>query len=281
MFKLKRWASDERIAYIELDGVIVESKTVSGESAVIDLLGKVEKEKLKALVLRINSPGGTVGASQEIYAALRRLSEKQGIKIVASMGDVAASGGVYVAMGADYIFAQPGTVTGSIGVIIKSGNVGKLLDKIGIGSNTVKSGRYKDILSMEKPLSDEERTLLQTTTDDTHTQFIEVVARRRGLSLDAVQAFADGRIFTGRQALQYQLVDELGGMREALEKARELAGLPMKGLPQVYKLKRKKTFMQKILNRSLLGNLGPVSSLFQETLAPGIPLWLMTTYSEI
>lgn len=240
---------DRRVAYLELDGILTEGKIASSDSPVLELLNKVEQQRIKALVVRINSPGGTVGASQELFGELRRLAQKHQVKVVVTMGDVAASGGVYVAMAADYIVAHPGTVTGSIGVMIKSGNVHKLLHKLGIATSTIKSGQYKDILGMDKPLTDEERALLQATTDDTHEQFIQAVVQQRRLPLDQVKTFADGRIFTGRQALALGLVDELGGLHQAIEKARELAGLEMTGLPKLIKVKRKKSFWQRLLTR--------------------------------
>lgn len=268
-----RWfEKDRRVAFLELDGILTEGKIVSSDSPVLELLNKVEQQKIKALVVRINSPGGTVGASQELFGELRRLAQKHQVKVVASMGDVAASGGVYVAMAADYIVAQPGTVTGSIGVLIKSGNVHKLMHKLGIATHTIKSGQYKDILGMDKPLTEEERALLQTTTDDTHEQFIQAVAEQRRLPVAQVKTFADGRIFTGRQALALGLVDELGGLQRAIEKARELAGLDMTGPAKLLKVKRKKSFWQRLLTRQ--SGTGLLDAWDSNLAFCNLPMWL-------
>lgn len=175
---------------------------------------QVEEREFPALLVRIDSPGGTVGDSQEIHAALLRLRES-GCHVVASFGNISASGGVYVGVAAEKIVANPGTITGSIGVILRGNNLSKLLEKIGIKFETVKSGLYKDILSPDRALSKEERELLQSLIDSSYGQFVEAVAKGRGLSEEVVRGFADGRVFTGTQARELGLVDELGDENHA------------------------------------------------------------------
>lgn len=278
--KRRQLFKDTRIAYLELDGIIAEHKSVSSAPHFLEQLEEVEKQEFKALVLRINSPGGTVGLSQEIYDKLVHLRKKQNLIVVASLGDVAASGGVYVAMAADEIVAHGGTVTGSIGVIIKSGNIRELLDKIGIHSDVVKSGRFKDILSNDRPMTDEERALIQETIDDTYAQFVEVVAVGRGLSIEAVKEFADGRIFSGQQALKYGLINAVGGKDAAVERARKLAGFPMEGPPQIIMLEKKKPLLRRLLEAEMRHGSGAVFQKLDHALAfqqrlSGVPLWLM------
>merc|ERR1712159_663498 len=157
-----------------------------------------EEREIPALLLRIDSPGGTVGDSQEIHQALLRLREK-GCHVVASFGNISASGGVYIGVGADKIVANAGTITGSIGVILRGNNLSKLLEKVGIKFETVKSGIYKDILSPDRPLSSEERALLQSLIDSSYEQFVSAVATGRNLTTEVVKSFADGRVFTGEQ----------------------------------------------------------------------------------
>lgn len=278
---------DRRVALLSLEGVLTEGKVLGVSPSLTELLREVVEKDIKALVVRINSPGGTVSASQEIYTALRQLSEEKGVKVVASMGDVAASGGVYTAMAADYIFAQPGTVTGSIGVIIRSGNVRGLLEKVGVSSEVVKSGPYKDILSPERPMTEAERALLQETIDDTYGQFVSLVAARRNQPEAQVKAYADGRIFSGQQALKLGLVDGVGGLEAAITKARELAGLSMKGFPRIEKLEKKKSWVQKLLQSGFRGSamtgasgFGFLGLLEQELQLQGMPLWLMPTWGR-
>ncbi|KRO91320.1 MAG: protease, partial [cyanobacterium BACL30 MAG-120619-bin27] len=169
-------------------------------SRVLKALRQVEQRECPALLLRIDSPGGTVGDSQEIYSALLRLREK-GCKVVASFGNISASGGVYIGVAAEKIVANPGTITGSIGVILRGNNLSKLLERLGVSFETVKSGLYKDILSPDRALSEGERKLLQSLIDSSYHQFVEAVATGRGLDQETVRGFADGRVFSGAQAL--------------------------------------------------------------------------------
>ncbi|MEN9220344.1 MAG: signal peptide peptidase SppA, partial [Thermostichales cyanobacterium GMQP_bins_62] len=218
-----------------------------------------------ALLLRIDSPGGTVGDSQEIYAALQRL--RDAIPVVASFGNIAASGGVYIGVGARHIVANPGTITGSIGVILRGNNLERLLEKVGVSFKVVKSGPYKDILAFDRELRADEERILQELIDTTYQQFIQTVAKARRLSLDTVRSFADGRIFSGEQALTLGVVDRLGSEEDARRWLIELAGLHPQA--QVVEFGRP---------RLRLGRLLPATHLLDQlefTLqTQGIPLWL-------
>ena len=208
-----------KIAKIEITGLIAANT----RKQVLKALKQVEEEKYPALLLRIDSPGGTVGDSQEIYSALKRLGEK--IKIVASFGNISASGGVYIGMGAAHIMANPGTITGSVGVILRGNNLERLLDKVGVSFKVIKSGPYKDILSFDRQLTKPEQEILQALIDTSYQQFVETIATARNLEVNTVKQFADGRIFTGQQALNLGLVDRLGTEEEARRWTAELVGL--------------------------------------------------------
>ncbi len=208
----------DKIGVVEIQGVITTPDKV------LEAFKQFRKnDNVKAVVLRIDSPGGAVGASQEIYQEAKRLDKVK--PVVASLGNTAASGGYYSAVGARYIVSNPGTVTGSIGVIMKLPNVQKLLEKLGIKTTVIKSGKLKDLASITRDLTPEERAVLESVMDDIHKQFIQAVASSRKLSVDKVTALADGRIFSGRQAKELRLVDELGNFSVALEKAAKLAGI--------------------------------------------------------
>jgi len=218
------------VGYVDIVGVITSSRRY------VSFINELEKDpRIKAVILRIDSPGGGVAASQEIYDAIKRLREK-GKPVVASMGAVAASGGYYIACAADKIVAEPGSVTGSIGVIIEMAGVEELLNKIGIRVEVIKSGKHKDIGSPFRPMTDEERKLLKGVVMDIYDQFVEAVSESRHLPIDSVKALADGRLFSGRQALKLGLVDTLGGEKVAVEIAKQMAGI--KGEAKLLKLKR-------------------------------------------
>ncbi|PKM82292.1 MAG: signal peptide peptidase SppA, partial [Firmicutes bacterium HGW-Firmicutes-13] len=169
-------------------------------------------------------PGGSAAASQEINSEIKKLRE-EGKVVVVSMADVAASGGYYIAAAADKILANPGTTTGSIGVIMQVTNLEELYEKIGMEIETIKSGEQKDIGNPARPMTEEERSILQSISNDIYDQFVDAVAEGRNLSRERVLELADGRIFTGRQAFELDLIDELGDLYDAVEKAAELAGL--------------------------------------------------------
>ena len=213
-----------QIGVVEVEGVIVDSKKI-----IEQLTAFHENSAIKAIVLRIDSPGGGVGPSQEIHDEVKRIDADK--PIVVSMGSVAASGGYYIAAPARRIFANPGTITGSIGVIMEFTNFQELLEKIGLHNQVVKSGKHKDIGSPVRPMTDEDRAILQALIDDVHSQFIDSVAAGRHLDPQKVRVLADGRIFTGRQARELGLVDELGSLEAAVRRAGELGGID--GKPEV------------------------------------------------
>ncbi|MDC8450107.1 MAG: signal peptide peptidase SppA [Nitrospira sp.] len=225
-------STDDRIALIRVEGVILDSQTTIEE-----LKRFSENPSVKAIVIRIDSPGGGVVPSQEIYDAVKRIRSKNNKAVIASMGSVAASGGYYIAAATDRIVANPGTLTGSIGVIMETANVEGLLHKIGVEGVIIKSGKYKDVGSPLRKMSADERGLLQAVMDDVHKQFIEAVAEGRSLELRSAQALADGRIFTGRQAKEAKLVDELGDLEDAIQLAAEVVGI--EGEPKVVEPRRR------------------------------------------
>jgi protease IV len=207
-----------KIGIVEVKGVINESDDVVDA---IKTFGK--SPSVKAVVVRIESPGGGVAPSQEIYQAIRELRKEK--PVIASMGGVAASGGYYIASACDTIVANPGTLTGSIGVIMELGNAEGLLQKLGVQPEIIKAGAYKDMGSLVRPMTEAERGLFQEMIDSVHTQFITAVAAGRGMNKDQVRGLADGRIFSGEQAKVAGLVDELGGFEDAIALAQSKAGL--------------------------------------------------------
>ncbi|MBP2644582.1 MAG: signal peptide peptidase SppA, type [Firmicutes bacterium] len=230
-------AAGNRIAVIYVDGVIAGGHSQSlfgnkeGTDEVIHQLHQARDDKaVKAVVLRINSPGGSAPASQEVGAEIIKLRQS-GKVVIASMGDVAASGGYWIAAVTDKIYASPATMTGSIGVYIPYANWQELYQKIGIRQEKIKSGPHKDILSPDRPMTPEERAILQAMVDDLYNQFVAVVAEGRHMDVEKVKELADGRIFTGSQAKTAGLVDELGTMYDAIDGAAELAGI--KGKPVI------------------------------------------------
>jgi protease-4 len=236
----------KQIARIEITGAIGSAT----RKRVLDALKTVEEKRFPALLLRIDSPGGTVGDSQEIYSALKRLREK--VKIVASFGNISASGGVYIGMGAEHIMANPGTITGSIGVILRGNNLERLLDKIGVSFQVIKSGPYKDILAFNRELTEPETHILQELIDTSYQQFVQTVAEARSLAVEAVKSFADGRIFTGQQALELGVVDRLGTEEDARRWAAQLVDLdPDK--TKYYTLEERKPFLTRLLKQSSSG----------------------------
>lgn len=183
-----------------------------------------DEDRIKAVVLRIDSPGGAVAPTQELHRELLRLKEKK--PIVASMGTVAASGGYYLSCATDWIICNPGTITGSIGVIMEFTNLQELLRKVGVGSRTIKSGKFKDTGNPTREMTTEEERLMTDMVMDTYEQFVEAVLEGRSLNEEQIRPYFDGRVLTGRQALELGLVDELGNINDALAKAAGMAGLP-------------------------------------------------------
>lgn len=214
----------EKVALVRIEGPIIDSKNTIDE-----IKDYTKDSSIKAIILRIDSPGGAVAPSQEIYEEVRKAATKK--PIVVSMGSVAASGGYYIASPATRIIANPGTLTGSIGVIMEIPNIEGLMNKVGIKTEVIKSGRHKDIASVFRGRSKEEREILQAVLNDVHEQFITAVAEGRKMLPDDVRKVADGRIFTGKQALKIGLVDELGNLEDAIKVAARLAGI--KGEPKI------------------------------------------------
>lgn len=265
----------KQIARLEVTGPIATAT----RERVLKALKTIEERQFPALLLRIDSPGGTVVDSQEIYSALKQLQSK--IKIVASFGNISASGGVYISMGAQHIMANPGTITGSIGVILRGNNLERLLEKLGVSFKVIKSGPYKDILSFDRQLTEPEQQILQDLIDTSYSQFVKTVAEGRNLSEESVRTFADGRIFTGEQALNLGIVDRLGSEEDARRWAAELVGLDPEKATCVT-LGDQKSLLQRVnaANRtSALGTLNPVLAATQDWLSfelttSGLPLWL-------
>ena len=229
-----------KMALVKVDGIISES-----EDVIMQIRHHLENPTVRAFVIRINSPGGGVAASQEIYEVIKKVRQDYGKPVVASLASVGASGGYYIAAAADKIVANPGTITGSIGVIIQIPNISELLDKVGIRSVVIKSGPYKDIASATRELSPGERELLQRLIDDIHDQFIQAVVDGRGLPREEVELVADGRVLTGRQALDLGLVDQLGNLQDAIEAAADMGDIPRDS--QIVKLERREFSLLRLL----------------------------------
>lgn len=224
----------EKIAVVRIEGPIIDSK-----NAIEEIKDYAKDQSVKAIVLRVDSPGGAVAPSQEIYEEVRKAVLKK--KVVVSMGSVAASGGYYISSPATRIIANPGTLTGSIGVIMEIPNLEGLMNKVGVKTEVIKSGRHKDMASAFRGIGKEERVILQDVLDDVHDQFIKAVAEGRKMLPDDVKKLADGRIFTGRKALEAGLIDELGNLEDAIKAAAKMAGI--KGEPDVVSRKERFSVM--------------------------------------
>ncbi len=229
----KKMPLTEKVALVRIEGPIFDSK-----NPVAEIKEYLKDPSVKAIVLRVDSPGGAVAPSQEIHEEIKKATAKK--KVIVSMGSVAASGGYYVSAPAHRIIANPGTLTGSIGVIMEIPNIEGLMSKIGLKTEVVKSGRHKDLASIFRKLGDEEKLILQGVLDDVHDQFIKTVSEGRKMPLEDVKKIADGRIFTGRQALEIGLVDELGNLEDAIAAAGKLVGI--KGEPEVVSKKEHFSF---------------------------------------
>lgn len=237
------FSSTGKVGVIKISGIISQSQEIVEQ---LNAFGK--DDAIKAVVIRIDSPGGGVAASQEIYAAVKNLKKTK--KVVASLGAVAASGGYMIACAADKIVANPGTVTGSISVIMHFANVEELLKKIGLKSSVIKSGKYKDMGSPTREMNSEEKEILQSLVDDIYEQFKDVVTNDRKISREEVKLIADGRVFTGRQAHHLKLIDFLGDSADAVKLAGKMASLD--GTPEVvYHKKKDITFWDFIFQSSI------------------------------
>ena len=227
----------QKVAVVDITGIITKSdETIKLIHAYRD------DSSIKAIVLRINSPGGSVAPVQEIYSELQKIDKP----IVASMGGTAASGGYYVACAADTIMANPGTLTGSIGVIMQFTRLKGLYDKIGLEHQVIKSGEFKDTGSPFRELTEKEQAVLQATVDDVYNQFVDTIfeARKSLLSRSEILELADGRIFSGQQALNSKLLDQLGNLPEAIEVAGKLANID--GKPKVVRKEKKKSLLEQL-----------------------------------
>jgi protease IV len=239
--RAKRFSFGGNIAVVEIKGVITQS------SPIIDEIRQYEEDDgVKAIILRIDSPGGGVGASQEVYQEVLRAKKKK--KVITSMGGVAASGGYYIACASDLIVANPGTITGSIGVIMQFTNLEDLLKKIGVKGFVVKAGENKDIGSPFREMTPEEKRLMQGVLDNVHQQFIQAVVEGRRLDRAKVVPIADGRILTGEQAKEVGLVDRMGNLQDAIDAAAKMAGIT--GKPGVVYPKKKRSLWEFFLEET-------------------------------
>jgi protease-4 len=233
----------ECVGVVEVKGLIADSKETIKQLHIFR-----DNDKVKAIVLRIDSPGGVVGPTQEIYEEVGKLTSKK--KVVVSMGSVAASGGYYIAAPANMIFANPGTLTGSIGVIMELSNIEGLLGKIGLKSYVLKSGKFKDTGSPVRKMTKEDKEVLQSVIDSMYGQFVKAVATGRKLPVEQVRKLADGRVYSGEQALRLKLVDRLGNLQDAVDEAAKLAGI--KGEPEVvYPPEKKKSLLNLLVEESV------------------------------
>ncbi len=233
----------EKVGIIEIKGVIADSKNI-----IHNLKRFREDDSIKAIVLRIDSPGGGVGPSQEIFREVRKTVGLK--KVIASMGAVAASGGYYIAAGTDGIVANPGTVTGSIGVIMGFTNFEELFRKIGLVPVVVKSVEYKDIGSPVRGMTEDERKILQNLSTNIHRQFVMAISEGRKMKLSKVESIADGRIFSGEQARDLGLVDRLGNLEDAIEWAGRMAGIKGK-ISSVYAPEKRTPLLKYLLESSI------------------------------
>ena len=225
-----RFAFGDKIAIVEIKGVITQSSGIIEELQLY-----LEDEGVKAIILRIDSPGGGVGPAQEIHREILKIKSKK--KVVTSMGSVAASGGYYIACASDLIVANPGTITGSIGVVMQFSNFEELLKKIGIKGVVLKSGEHKDMGSPFREMTTEEKRIMQEVLDNVHQQFIQAVAEGRKLDHSKVVQIADGRILTGEQAKNFSLVDKMGNLQDTIDITAKMVGI--EGKPNVLYPKKK------------------------------------------
>ena len=242
MGKPGRFAFGDKIAIVEIRGVITQS------SGIIEEIHQyLEDEGVKAIILRIDSPGGGVGPSQEIHREILKIKSKK--KVVTSMGSVAASGGYYIACASDLIVANPGTITGSIGVLMEFTNIEELFKKIGIKGVVVKSGEHKDMGSPFREMTPEEKRIIQGVIDNVHQQFIQAVAEGRKLDRSKVAQIADGRILTGEQAKQLGLVDQIGNLEDAIDATAKMVGI--EGKPNILYPKKRFSILELLIRETV------------------------------
>lgn len=230
----------DRIALVRVEGPIMDSKDTIDE-----IKEYVKDTSIRAILLRIDSPGGAVAPSQEIYEEVKKAVTKK--KVVVSMGSLAASGGYYIASPSTRIIANPGTLTGSIGVIMEIPNIEGLMSKIGVRTEIIKAGQHKDIGNIFRTMKKEEKEMLEQVMANVHEQFIRAVAQGRRMDIEKIRKIADGRIFTGEQAVDLGLVDELGNIEDAIKKTAEMAGI--RDEPEVVSKKDKFSIFDIVRNR--------------------------------
>ena len=231
-----------KVGVIPIEGVISDAKEIIDQIKEFD-----ENDKIRAVVLRLDTPGGSVAPSQEIYQAVLELRKKK--KVVASMGSVAASGGYLIAVAADQILANSGTITGSISAVMHYANVEELLKKIGLRSSVIKSGKFKDMGSPTREMTNEERAMIQAIVDDINDQFVKAISANRNIPPAKILPLADGRVFTGRQAKELGLIDGLGSLQDAVLLAARLSGIDEK--PEIVFAPKKQKGILRYLIRSM------------------------------
>ena len=232
----------DKIGVVEIYGPII------GADKSVRQIEKFAKDSsIKGILVHIDSPGGAVAPSQEIYEAVVRARKKK--KVVASMATLAASGGFYIAVGADKIVANPGTITGSIGVIMGFADMRKLMAKLGVESIVIKSGQFKDIGTSAREFTDEDRKMLESVIDDVYMQFVETVAKERNQEISKVKKIADGRIFSGRQGKELGMVDQLGTFKDAIDLLASLTGIT--GEPILIRESEKYSWLKELLDSRL------------------------------
>lgn len=238
------FAFSDRIQVVDIEGELVDSRFI------IDQLKRYEgSDSIKAILLNINSPGGGVAVSQELYTEVRRLREKSDKKIVAYFSSTGASGAYYLACAADRIIANPGTIVGSIGVIAEFVNYQELMEWAKLKDYVFKTGEFKDTGSPTRPLTEREKTYFQGLIDDMYVQFVEAVATGRNMDIPEVRALADGRVFTGRDAKEKKLIDEIGNFQDAVDLTAQLAGIS--GKPRLIRLNRQRVTLLDVLTTDL------------------------------
>lgn len=248
--------SGDKIALVEINDVIMSS-----EKTVEQIKRYREDKSIKAIILRINSPGGGVAASQEIYEEVKRTRDSGKI-IVVSMGSIAASGGYYIAVGSSLIIANPGTLTGSIGVIAQFISIKDLAEKLGITQTTIKSGSLKDAGNPFRQMNDSDKAYFQEVVDNSFSQFLDVVAKERKMSKETLLTYANGRVFTGLQAKEYGLIDSLGTFEDAVRITGKMAGI--EGEPRIVREKKKFSFFEEVIGSKMEDVTGLKEKLFEE-----------------
>jgi len=247
---------NEKIGMVFVEGPIMDSR------AIVEEISSLRKDnQIKAILIRVDSPGGGVGPSQEIYQEIQRTKVLK--PVVVSMGSLAASGGYYISAAATKVVANPGTITGSIGVIVEFVRFQRLMDKIGLDLDVVKMGEFKDMGSPHRPLTDNEKEMLLKVLEDIHSQFVTDVAKGRGIEEEKIKQLADGRIFSGKEAKELGLVDELGNLQDAIEITKELAGI--KGEPQLVMPKKKRRLLDVLFEEITQRIIVAIYRLKQET----------------